>query len=429
MFRLGDELAASGWCVVATSSTRLGADQINLASHTIVLPDRSTRRRTDTDINDIVRLPGRLSNRSPTLLIGEIDLRQNKAIGLAPHLIDRVASLTAVDVVINEADGARELPFKAPAGHEPVITPATTLVVPVVGLDVIGQPLDDAHVHRPEQVVALTGAELGQPVTFGMITAVLTHPQGGLKGVPPGARVVALINKVRFKADLEMADHLADLLLDCPQVEAVAIGAVQEADPVRLVKGRVAAVVLAAGESRRFGSLKQLLPWGDGTLLTHAVDVALASGARPVIVVLGCQADACRGALDGRAVTTVVNPDWVQGQSTSVRSGLDALPENVGAAIFHLVDLPGVTPEVIDALIARHAVTLAPAVWPEYQAQRGNPVLFDRVAFPRLRGLSGDMGGKPVLLSYTQTGLAERVAVDEPGILLDIDSPADLPQL
>ena len=167
-------------------------------------------------------------------------------------------------------------------------------------------------------------------------------------------------------------------------------------------------------------------PSDGDTLLTHAVDVALASRARAVLVVLGYRADDCRAALGDCPATVVVNPDWARGQSTSVRAGLAALPENVGAVLFHLADLPGVTPAVMDALIERHAATLAPVVWPEYEGQRGNPVLFDRATFPELRGLTGDVGARPVLMVYARKGGVERVAVDEPGVLWDIDSPQDL---
>jgi molybdenum cofactor cytidylyltransferase len=421
MLRIGDELTAQGWRVVMTTSTQLGADQLALALHVIT-------QRTD-------QLACQPLTHSPTLLVGPVNPQTHKASGLRPEVIDRIAPVLGADVVINEADGARVLPFKAPADHEPVITPGTTLVVPVAGMDVIGQPLDAAHVHRPERVTALSGAALGQAVTPELVATVLAHPQGGLKGAPPNARVVVLLNKVQTEARLEAATRVAGLLLDVPRVDAVVIGAVQEADPVRLAKSRVAAVVLAAGESRRFGRLKQLLPWGKGTLLTHAVDVALASRARPVVVVLGCQADACRAALEDpstgsgrrRPMRVVVNPHWAQGQSTSVRAGLAALPENVSAVLFHLADQPGVTSAVIDALLERHAATLAPVVWPEYEGRRGNPVLFDRVAFPALRELTGDVGGKPLLMAYARSGAVERVAVEEPGILLDVDVPGDLP--
>lgn len=427
MFRLGDELAAQGWRVVTTTSTHIGADQIARAPHVIIQPAAQGASQ----------LTDQLFTHSPTLLVGEINPETNKAAGLLPEFIDRISAIPDVDAVINEADGARMLPFKAPADYEPVITSGTTLVVPLVGVDVVGQPLDALHVHRPERVARLTGAELGQPVTPEMIAAVLTHPRGGLKGTPPNARVVALINKVGTESGVETANRLADLLLDCQRIEAVAIGAVQGPDPIRLVRSRVAVVVLAAGESRRFGRLKQLEPWGKGTLLTHAVDVALGSRARlgaqssrPVVVVLGCQADACRAALGDPATgfRVVVNPEWAQGQSTSVRAGLAALPENVGAVLFHLADQPGVTPGVMEALIERHATTLAPVVWPEYEGRRGNPVLFDRVTFPELQRVTGDVGGKPVLQAFARAGAVERVAMEEPGVLLDIDLPDHLPK-
>jgi molybdenum cofactor cytidylyltransferase len=123
-------------------------------------------------------------------------------------------------------------------------------------------------------------------------------------------------------------------------------------------------------------------------------------------------------------VQVVINEAWAQGQSTSMQAGLTALPDNIGCAIFMLVDLPGVTPDLINSLILRHRQTLAPLVWPEFEGRRGNPVLFDRRLFAELGEVSGDTGGKPVLLRY-QTQ-AECVAVTDPAILQDIDRVEDL---
>jgi molybdenum cofactor cytidylyltransferase len=171
------------------------------------------------------------------------------------------------------------------------------------------------------------------------------------------------------------------------------------------------------------GTPKQLLPWGEDTLLGHVVDTVLASQADPVVVVLGHQADACRAALGNRPVKVVVNPAWAQGQSSSVQAGLAALPAGVSAALFPLVDQPGVTPAVIDALIARHRTTLAPVIWPEHDGRRGNPVLFDRGIFPQLLCLTGDTGGRPVLHAHAEH--AERVTVSDPGVWFDIDTQDD----
>jgi molybdenum cofactor cytidylyltransferase len=185
----------------------------------------------------------------------------------------------------------------------------------------------------------------------------------------------------------------------------------------------VAAVVLAAGGATRFGKLKQLLPWGSGTLLTQVVDTALASSARPVVVVLGAQAEACRATLGGRPVQVVINPAWAQGQSTSVQAALATLPPHINAALFLLADQPAVQSDTLEALIMRYRITRAPLVWPEFQGQRGNPVLFDRRLFPELKALRGDVGGRAVLQAHIAQ--AERVPVSDAGILMDIDTPDD----
>ena len=129
-------------------------------------------------------------------------------------------------------------PFKAPAAHEPVIPVETTLVVPVVGADVFGRPLDAEHVHRPELVSALSGAPLGAPITPEIVAAVLAHPDGGRKNVPAGARVVVLINKVETLPDRKPARDTAERLLREPAVEAVVLAAAREDDPVLEVCSR-----------------------------------------------------------------------------------------------------------------------------------------------------------------------------------------------
>jgi molybdenum cofactor cytidylyltransferase len=203
------------------------------------------------------------------------------------------------------------------------------------------------------------------------------------------------------------------------------MGAVQQtASPVVEVHSRVAAVILAAGGSTRFGSPKQLARWGDKTFIEQVVDSALASLASSVVVVLGAEVEQCRALLRSRPVEIVVNPAWAEGQSTSMQAGLAPIPANVGGALFLLVDLPGVTPALLNEIIQRHRETLAPLVWPEFEGRRGNPVLFDRALFPELRQIRGDTGGRPLLLKYKDH--AERVGVAEAGILQDFDRREDL---
>ena len=126
-----------------------------------------------------------------------------------------------------------------------------------------------------------------------------------------------------------------------------------------------------------------------------------------MIVVLGAEVAQSQALLAGRPVQVVLNPAWAEGQSTSMKAGLAALPPTVDSAVFLLVDLPGVTPDIISTLIQRHRQSLAPLVWPEYEGQRGNPILFDRTLFPELAQVSGDTGGRPVVMKYKDQ--AERV--------------------
>lgn len=430
MFQLANELAPT-MRVLTTTTTRIFAAQIKHAPiHVTFNPEQQT-------IDDLLpQLDAAIAVHGQVLLIGRADAASGKAWGVAPSLVDKLAATGHFDVVIVEADGSRMRPFKAPAAHEPVIPSCTTLVIPTAGLDVLGQPLTDTFVHRAGLISQLSGAALGRPVTVETIASVLCHPQGGLKNVPGGARVVPLLNKVDGQVGgledgkdspntLETARDLAAALLQCERVEAVMMGAARDSEtPVAEVHSRAAAVILAAGGSTRFGSPKQLARWGDKTFIEHVADVALASSAGPVIVVLGAEIERCRAALGDRPVQIVVNESWAEGQSTSMRAGLAALPARIGCALFLLVDLPGVTPEIVNRLIQRHRQTLAPLVWPEFAGRRGNPVLFDRRLFPELHQISGDTGGKPLLLAYQDQ--AERVAVAEAGILLDFDRPEDL---
>jgi len=423
MFRLADELARPSpqkMRVLTTTSTRIFAAQIKRApAHVTFDPEQQT-------ITDILpQLDRALVEHDYGLLIGQADPESGKAFGVSPEIIDTLALTGKFDVIINEADGSRMRPLKAPADHEPVIPASTTLVVPVVGLDALGQPLHDDTVHRAGRVSRLSGTPLGHPVTAETVAAVLCHPEGGLKNIPAQARVVPLLNKAESQDAQATARQIANSLLEGDKIDEVVIGTVQKAAvPVVEVHGRTAAVILAAGGSSRFGSPKQLARWGEQTFIERVVEVALASQAGPVIVVLGAEVEQSRATLAKYPVQVVINEDWAEGQSTSMKAGLAALPPNISGALFLLVDLPGITPEIVNALIKRHRQTLAPLVWPEFEGKRGNPVLFDRRLFSELSQVSGDTGGRPVLLAYQDQ--AERVKVTDKAVLMDFDRPEDL---
>jgi len=192
---------------------------------------------------------------------------------------------------------------------------------------------------------------------------------------------------------------------------------------------QIAAVILAAGASTRFGQPKQLFDWNGKPLLTHVADVALVARFAPVIVVLGCQAEAVRAALGrcARPVQAVVNWRWRAGMSTSVQVGLAALPPETQAAVFLQCDQPLVTPDLLRALVARFEETNAPIVHPTHAGQRGTPVLFARRLFPELAAVTGDEGGRSLITRYTKD--VATIEVADPDALADVDTPAGYERL
>lgn len=195
------------------------------------------------------------------------------------------------------------------------------------------------------------------------------------------------------------------------------------------VSPAIAAIVLAAGRSTRMGGINKLLAEWHGTpLVRHAVEAALVSRARPVLVVTGHEAQAVEAALAGLAVRFVRNPDHAQGLSTSVRAGINAVPEEATGAVVLPGDMPLVKPETIDRLIAGFADRSdAPAAVPTVAGRRGNPVLVSRALFAEVVAQTGDVGAR-ALLDAAGDALIE-VPIDDASVALDIDTPQALATL
>jgi probable selenium-dependent hydroxylase accessory protein YqeC len=216
MFRLAREVVDNGGSAITTTTTRIFGAQIALAPAHVPAADLTRER-----------VSAALAVHRHVLVIGATDAGSGKAEGVSLDLFRRLRAWFPGVCLLNEADGSRMRPFKAPAAYEPVIPADTTLVVPVVGADVIGKPLDADHVHRPELVSALCGAPPGTPITPAIVARVLAHPQGGRKGVPAGARVVVLINKVESLPDRSPARETAERLLREPAIHSVVLASLR----------------------------------------------------------------------------------------------------------------------------------------------------------------------------------------------------------
>jgi molybdenum cofactor cytidylyltransferase len=183
----------------------------------------------------------------------------------------------------------------------------------------------------------------------------------------------------------------------------------------------VAAVVLAAGASSRMGRPKQLLDLGGRSLVRHAAQCAAAAACRPVVVVIGAQAELVKAELAGLGVWIVENPAWRAGLSSSIACGIRALPDSVGAAILVPCDQPALSPALLEALQQTQRDTGKPIVACRYGEVLGAPVLFRREWFSGLLRLAGDSGARALV---AEAG-ADVAIVEFPDGAFDVDTPED----
>jgi molybdenum cofactor cytidylyltransferase len=191
---------------------------------------------------------------------------------------------------------------------------------------------------------------------------------------------------------------------------------------------RIAALLLAAGQSRRMGSNKLLAEIDGVPMVARTAQRLLSSHARPIIAVLGNQADQVDAALGRLPVARVRNPAFAEGLSTSLKCGLAALPPEIDGVIVCLGDMPLVTGRDIDRLIAAFNPLEGRAiVVPTRRGKRGNPVLWAARFLPEMAELAGDVGAKHLIGEYAE--LVCEVEMDSDGVLVDVDTPDALAAL
>ncbi len=189
-----------------------------------------------------------------------------------------------------------------------------------------------------------------------------------------------------------------------------------------------AALVLAAGSSRRLGSPKQLVDLGGRPLLDRVVGVVAGWPVELVVVVLGANADAILDRIDFGDAIVAVNDGWEEGLASSLRVGFDILTRRprLERTFIVLGDQPHIPPQVPEALLEAAIRADRPAIVPVYRYQRGNPVLFDRSLWPRLMTLAGDSGASALLLTHPEWVEEIRFSELPPQ---DVDTPEDVADL
>lgn len=427
-FRIGLDLAHNGFRAVITHTARIAAFQTAWSPAVVEVAE------------DAATLPwhaieAALAAHNVCLLTGP-PVADRRA-GLPPHLVDSLAQAAAglnLHAISIEADGSKMRPAKAPAEHEPVLPHSTTILAPTLGLDAIGGELDDRLFHRAALVRTVLDLAGADPIRFTSQQAarLLVHAAGGAKALPPGARLLPILNKADHPLRLLYGRLAAARLAAEGQAALLACVGNSAGDPVCERWGQVATVILAAGASTRLGRPKQVEPIDGVPMLVRSLTVA-AQQAGPVYVVTGAHRQAVLALLDrlpdelARRLTgrlrVVDNPDWQTGQASSLHASLLAMPRTVEAAIWMPVDQPYLDAALPARLVAawrRGADLAAPMVEGKI---RGAPALFDRSRWSALLEVQGDAGGRGVLRRFAADVVAVPAAA---AALRDIDSEHDL---
>ena len=226
LFRLAAEAAAAGRAAVVGGTTRFTPPRAGAAPPLLIVDEHGDPREA---------VAAALPNAAAlTVATGKGD--KGRWLPLSQAQADALAALPGLALLALEADGSRNRPFKAPGEGEPVIPDSATLVLAVVGLDVVDQPLAEGWVHRPERVASLSGLAPGEPISAEAIARVLLHPEGGRKSVPAGARWLPVLNKAEPERRAA-GERIAELLI-AGGAEAVVLASAAAAAPVVGVRRR-----------------------------------------------------------------------------------------------------------------------------------------------------------------------------------------------
>ena len=373
-----------------------------------------------------------------------IGLVQTRLPGLKESILDKTREVTAGRL---RTLGSR-LVLEERCGH------ATAELAPVIR-DAISHGIDILLIHGasaildrrdviPAAIVAAGGVidHFGMPVDPGNLLLLGRVGERAVLGLPGCARspkvngfdwvLERLVAGLPVGPGEIMRMGSGGLLAEIPSRPLPRAEASPAAEPKSETKPqgpRIGALLLAAGQSRRMGGPNKLLAEIDGIpMVAHIARRLLASRARPIIAVLGNQADAVDAALGKLPVERARNPDFAAGLSTSLKRGLAALPPDLDGVIVCLGDMPLISGRHLDRLIAAFNPLEGRAIIvPTRRGKRGNPVLWSKRFFPEMAELAGDVGAKHLIGEHAE--LVAEVEMGDDSVLVDIDTPDALDAL
>ncbi len=412
MLALARELEAMKWRVLVTTTTKMWMHQLQ-NFHTLAANTPPEQISAALDQHGVVSLYGAVD--------GE------KAVGIEPDALEFIYHAVKPDALLIEADGARGLPLKFPREGEPAIPSFATLVVPIASMQVIGQPLDEDYVMNATSLSFSDQTPLNTSTTVYSVRKWLLGGSG--KNVPAKTRLVPILNgtPVELLGEVrQIARHaVVHFSRSRTKCREVVIGSSVPGD-IAEVYSHVMGIVLAAGLSTRMGQPKVLMEWRNGeTILDHVLSqIKGRGGVFWSWVITGATDQAVRDVVYSKSTRAHAkyNPDYATGEMlSSLKVGLRAMPENIGAALIVLGDQPSIKHDVVQKVLQKYAETLAPIVAPSYQMKRGHPILIDRSLWGEILALPDDGAARDVINAHANE--IAYVNVDDDSILRDVDTP------
>ncbi len=366
-----------------------------------------------------------------TAVLGKSILEDGKVEGPAPGDIELIVREIPA-IILVEADGSKGFPIKGYANHEPAVPARSDIIVPIIGADALGLPLNETSVHRPGHLAKTLDVEKNAIIDFKLIGITFQHMFALGLELAPRSQLKAIFNKADLLENpgtsvLEIAGFLRSS--DCNKRFLVTSG--REQHPVKLNLSlrsgespvKVSCVLLAAGSSSRMGRDKLSLPVKGKRMLEQTVEQVIKAGIEEIIVVTRPQSG-WPEIIGTKKCRIIVNPDHESGMAGSLKLGLSAVSSDVQGVIFALGDQPHVPAEVYRSLISSYRKNLKIATCPVYMGKRGNPTLIDRQAWPELMKITGDRGGRNII-SRLERNQLDLVETKTSSVITDIDTPED----
>ena len=397
IFRMMEELTAVGKKVLITTTTHMAYE-----------PDRPF-----AEDGDIIRIKQNLEEHGYTIAAA-LDREKCKISALPEEKLKEIKALA--DVILIEADGAKRCPLKVPASWEPVIWKPTDLVIAVAGMDAAGEPIREVC-HRPEKVADFLGKEAEEKLTEEDIVRIAVSTEA-LRKCVDGREYRVLLNKSDIPGKSQAAERIADRLEE--QGIHAAWGSLKGRDyyifgeaetgsnkaaQMQSKRVKLAFIMLAAGNSRRFGSNK-LMYEVDGVPMYQRTLRQLRKAAEKIpdsriILVTQPQYSEIIDVVKGTGAEVLFNPQPERGIASSMQIGLESA-KDADACMFTVADQPWLTAETIIALYDAFQSENKGMACIRHGEKTGNPCVFSKKYYKELMGITGDRGGKQVIKRHPE---------------------------